>query len=220
MGLVLEGVSKTFESAKAPVAVLTDASIEIADGETVAIVGVSGCGKTTLLNIAGGLLQPDEGTVLWDGKVAAKQKRGNFFGFVFQNCALVNELTVLENVLFPLRILGLELDRARAKDLLAAVRLEHRAHALPMTLSGGEKQRVAIVRALIPRPKFVIADEPTGNLDEKTSLEVENLMFSLCATTGAGLIYATHNQQFARRASSIFSINAGRLRKIPKNRPS
>jgi ABC-type lipoprotein export system ATPase subunit len=216
MKLVLKNISKNFGSGEAPAVVLADISLEIAAGESVAIIGASGCGKTTLLNIAGGLLQPDAGEVLWAGQPVGAQNRGNFLGFVFQSYALVNELTVLENVLLPLRILGSKPDLARAEELLAVVRLDHRMHRLPMTLSGGEKQRAAIVRALITRPKFILADEPTGNLDERTSREIESLMFGLCQTTGTGLICATHDHRMARRANRIFSLDAGRLCGVKK----
>ncbi|MDR2341265.1 MAG: ABC transporter ATP-binding protein [Puniceicoccales bacterium] len=211
MGLVLENVLKTFGAKRAAVTVLDNVSIEIDSDETVAIIGVSGCGKTTLLNIAGGLLRPDAGNVLWDGRPVTDRRRGEFLGFVFQNYSLVDELNVLENVLFPMRIQGLTLCKSLAKRLLAAVNLECRADCMPATLSGGEKQRVAIVRALIGRPSFVIADEPTGNLDEMTSLQVEELVFDLCKKFGAGLLYATHNPRFALRASRLFSISSGRL---------
>ncbi|MDR2677743.1 MAG: ABC transporter ATP-binding protein [Puniceicoccales bacterium] len=216
MALKLWNVFKFFGPAVMPIVVLVDVSLEIVQGESVAIVGASGCGKTTLLNIAGGLLQPDTGKVLWDEQLVGKLKRGSFLGFIFQSCALVNELTVLENVLLPLRILGLKLDKARAKELLAVVRLEHRMHAMPSTLSGGERQRAAIVRALISSPQFVIADEPTGNLDERTSLEVEELMFGLCREMKVGLIFATHDQRIAQRASRTFSLTAGRLHEVKK----
>jgi putative ABC transport system ATP-binding protein len=216
MGLALENVSKTFGPAGSPVVVLANVSLEIAAGESVAIVGVSGCGKTTLLNVAGGILGPDAGVVLLDGQPIGGQECGSFFGFVFQSCALANELTVLENVLLPLRIQGIKLDKTRAEELLRAVRLDHRMNALPMTLSGGEKQRAAIVRALILRPKFIFADEPTGNLDGGTSAEVEELMFGLCRTAGAGLICATHDPRIARRASRIFALDAGRVCEVKK----
>ncbi|MDR1456667.1 MAG: ABC transporter ATP-binding protein [Puniceicoccales bacterium] len=217
MALLLKNVFKAFGREGESIAVLKDVSVEFANGESVAIIGVSGCGKTTLLNIVGGLLQPDMGEVLWDGysisdfRKTTKFVRGSFLGFIFQNYALVNELTILENILLPSRILGSKPNKDRAKELLTAVHLEHRMQGSPMTLSGGEKQRAAIVRALIHCPKFVIADEPTGNLDERTSREVEELMFDLCGKTGAGLIYATHDHTFAQRASRIISINAAKL---------
>lgn len=199
--------------------VLKGASLDVCENESVSICGESGAGKTTFLNIIAGLESPDSGEVLWDGhridllsnsKQAALRAR--FMGFVFQNCCLIPELNARENVEFAARIAGIydrRKSRARAEELLEFTGLGGRMKHLPSQLSGGEKQRVAVARALMNNPSVILADEPTGNLDEKTGESVMEMLLSLCGNGRASLILITHNPDFARRTSKCVRISGG-----------
>ena len=208
--LSVQNLRKAF---KAPsggaIDVLCGASFEIARGQSAALTGESGSGKTTLLNITAGLERADDGQVFWEGKRidnlgGAKQARlrARFMGFVFQSYCLVSELNALENVLLAQRIAGLYnfKSKAAALEMLVKVGLKDRAKHLPQQLSGGEKQRVAIARALINAPRLILADEPTGNLDETTAEGVMEMLLNLCKDEGASLLLITHNENFAKRA--------------------
>ena len=199
--------------------VLTGASLDVCESESVSICGESGAGKTTFLNIIAGLESPDSGEVLWDGRRIdllsnSKQAalRARFMGFVFQNCCLIPELNARENVEFAARIAGVyerRKSRARAEELLEFTGLGGRMKHLPSQLSGGEKQRVAVARALMNNPSVILADEPTGNLDEKTGESVMEMLLSLCGSGRASLILITHNPDFARRTSKCVRISGG-----------
>lgn len=199
--------------------VLKGASLDVCENESVSICGESGAGKTTFLNIIAGLESPDSGEVLWDGRRIdllsnSKQAalRARFMGFVFQNCCLIPELNARENVEFAARIAGIydrRKSRARAEELLEFTGLGGRMKHLPSQLSGGEKQRVAVARALMNNPSVILADEPTGNLDEKTGESVMEMMLSLCGSGRASLILITHNPDFARRTSKCVRISGG-----------
>lgn len=199
--------------------VLKGASLDVCESESVSICGESGAGKTTFLNIIAGLESPDSGEVLWDGRRIdllsnSKQAalRARFMGFVFQNCCLIPELNARENVEFAARIAGVyerRKSRARAEELLEFTGLGGRMKHLPSQLSGGEKQRVAVARALMNNPSVILADEPTGNLDEKTGESVMEMLLSLCGTGRASLILITHNPDFARRTSKCVRISGG-----------
>lgn len=199
--------------------VLKGASLDVCESESVSICGESGAGKTTFLNIIAGLESPDSGEVLWDGRRIdllsnSKQAalRARFMGFVFQNCCLIPELNARENVEFAARIAGIydrRKSRARAEELLEFTGLGGRMKHLPSQLSGGEKQRVAVARALMNNPSVILADEPTGNLDEKTGESVMEMMLSLCGSGRASLILITHNPDFARRTSKCVRISGG-----------
>ncbi len=199
--------------------VLKGASLDVCENESVSICGESGAGKTTFLNIIAGLESPDSGEVLWDGRRIdllsnSKQAalRARFMGFVFQNCCLIPELNARENVEFAARIAGVyerRKSRARAEELLEFTGLGGRMKHLPSQLSGGEKQRVAVARALMNNPSVILADEPTGNLDEKTGESVMEMLLSLCGSGRASLILITHNPDFARRTSKCVRISGG-----------
>ena len=199
--------------------VLKGASLDVCENESVSICGESGAGKTTVLNIIAGLESPDSGEVLWDGRRIdllsnSKQAalRARFMGFVFQNCCLIPELNARENVEFAARIAGIydrRKSRARAEELLEFTGLGGRMKHLPSQLSGGEKQRVAVARALMNNPSVILADEPTGNLDEKTGESVMEMLLSLCGSGRASLILITHNPDFARRTSKCVRISGG-----------
>ena len=182
--------------------VLKGASLDVCESESVSICGESGAGKTTFLNIIAGLESPDSGEVLWDGRRIdllsnSKQAalRARFMGFVFQNCCLIPELNARENVEFAARIAGVyerRESRARAEELLEFTGLGGRMKHLPSQLSGGEKQRVAVARALMNNPSVILADEPTGNLDPQTGQQIVSLLHSICQT-GTAVIMTTHN---------------------------
>ena len=217
--LVLQarGLSKVFASPAGPLPVLTDVSLEVFAGESVSIRGSSGSGKTTLLQQLGGLDEPDarEIRVLAPGAglVAPRASLGRGVGFVFQNYQLMPELTALENVALAARVVGTPAlsATAAARALLTQVGLGARLDHLPAKLSGGECQRVALARALVNRPSVILADEPTGNLDERTGAEVMDLLLGVVAGRGAALILVTHSREFADRAGRRFVLSGGVL---------
>ena len=199
--------------------VLKGASLDVFAGESVSISGESGAGKTTFLNILAGLESADSGEVFWRGERVdnlpnsrQSRKRAEFMGFVFQNCCLVPELDARENVEFAARIAGKYKrgeSRERAESLLEYVGLSHRIRYLPSRLSGGERQRVAIARALMNSPALILADEPTGNLDEHTGESVMELLLGLCGRGETSLLLITHNPDFAKRTSRSIRISGG-----------
>ncbi len=205
---------KTYQSGDGRLEVLAGVHLDVLAGESVSIRGESGSGKSTLLNLLSGLDQPDSGQVLWDGSPdTGAGRRAAFLGMVFQSYYLVPELNALENVLLAGRIRGTPVKEAnaRAADLLDRVGLSARARHLPAHLSGGERQRVAVARALMNSPKLVLADEPTGNLDERIGTAVIELICSLCAETKTALVLVTHNAAHAERASRHLTMAAGSL---------
>lgn len=221
MLIELRHISKSYvePEQQAAVPVLRDISLSISAGESVAIVGPSGCGKSTLLNILGTLDEPDEGEVLFEGqslKGASAQKlselRSEKIGFIFQLHHLLPQCTVLENVLIPTLALKTKVDRtARAHELLKAVGLDHRANYRPAQLSGGERQRVAVVRALINEPRLILADEPTGALDEANAAALTDLLIDLQKKTGVSLVLVTHHRAQAERMGRVLTIHEGRV---------
>ncbi len=215
--LQAHGLTKAFASPAGPLPVLTDVSLEVFAGESISIRGSSGSGKTTLLQLLGGLDQPDSGEVRilapGSGLVAPRTSLGRGVGFVFQNYQLMPELTALENVALAARIAGVPAvsATAAARSLLTQVGLGARLDHLPSKLSGGECQRVAIARALVNRPSVILADEPTGNLDERTGAEIMDLLMGVVAERGAALVLVTHSREFAERASRRFVLSGGVL---------
>lgn len=197
---------------------LHDASFEIYEGEFVVIVGQSGSGKTTLLSLMGGLEIPTQGDVIVNGQSmrhlnesGRSRMRKENVGFVFQFFNLINSLPAAENVAVPLRLVGLpekEIKR-KVKDLLKQINLEHRAHHLPLTLSGGEQQRVAIARALANQPKLVLADEPTGNLDTENSRDILMLLQHLNREKGVTFVIVTHDLSMRALADRIIYMKDG-----------
>ena len=215
--LQAHGLTTAFASPAGPLPVLTDVSLEIFAGESISIRGSSGSGKTTLLQLLGGLDQPDSGEVRilapGSGLVAPRTSLGRGVGFVFQNYQLMPELTALENVALAARIAGMPAvsATAAARSLLTQVGLADRLAHLPSKLSGGECQRVAIARALVNRPSVILADEPTGNLDERTGAEIMDLLLGVVAERGAALVLVTHSREFAERANRRFVLSGGVL---------
>jgi lipoprotein-releasing system ATP-binding protein len=204
------------------VPVLRDVSLSITAGESVAIVGPSGCGKSTLLNILGTLDVPDQGDYTFDGTSIAGSTpaqlaalRSEKIGFIFQLHHLMPQCTVLENVLLPTLALKAKPDAAslqqRAESLLKAVGLQDRLGWKPAQLSGGERQRVAVVRALINQPKLILADEPTGALDEKNAESLTSLLLELQQTTGTTLVMVTHHPAQAERMGRTLKLHEGVL---------
>ena len=218
----VSGVSKTYESPAGPVAVLRDLNLNVAAGESVAIVGPSGSGKTTLLNLLGALDQPTSGTIAIDGTPlggldaeSAARFRNRAIGFIFQLHYLLPQCSVLENVLVPRLAGGWTEDaattRARAESLLGQVGLQDRLEHRPWQLSGGEQLRVAIARALINQPKLVLADEPTGSLDPATGERIAELLLRTNEGARVALVVVTHNPGLARQMQKTFRLEAGRL---------
>ena len=211
---------KNYPSGDRTLEVLRGVDFTIDAGETVSVRGESGSGKSTLLNILAGLDRPDTGE-LWWGSEAAHQlglgeltaRRGRFLGMVFQSYYLIPEIDAAANVLMAARILGGigAAERDRAAALLKRVGLAERGHHLSSQLSGGERQRVAVARALMNRPAVILADEPTGNLDERTGDEVISLLLEVCAEERAALVLVTHNPAHARKTSRQLLLQNGRF---------
>ena len=216
----LQCISKSFREGDRERAVLKEASLGIARGEWLFLLGKSGSGKSTLLNLLSGIDLPDRGEVLVQGRAVNRMSerertlfRREKVGFIFQSYNLIPTLTVAENILLPLELVG-ALSRARREEglaLLDRVGLADRSDSYPDRLSGGEQQRVAIVRALVHRPLLVLADEPTGNLDAETGREVLELFERLLRPTFATLVLVTHSGEVASLADRLFSIRDGRL---------
>lgn len=211
---------KAYQSGQRRIEVLQGIALSIGAGETISIRGESGSGKSTLLNLLAGIETPDTGDVAWEGQWLSHlpqsgrpARRSAFLGFVFQSFYLIPELNTLENVLIAARIAGLPMReaRARALQLLEELGLEERLESRPEQLSGGERQRTAIARALINQPKVLLADEPTGNLDEHTAERVIEQLFSVVDHHRAALVLVTHHPGFAGRAQRQFHLEEGRL---------
>lgn len=212
--LSASGVRKSYPSGDRRIEVLCGADLRVAAGESVSIRGESGSGKSTLLNLLSGLDSPDAGEIRWDGAAPAAGRRARFLGMVFQSFYLIPELDAWQNVLMAGRMLGSPgaESRARARDLLERVGLGGRASHLPAQLSGGERQRVAVARALMNSPRLLLADEPTGNLDERTGEAVIDLLLGLSRETGTALVLVTHNPAHAARTDRALTLHDGLLR--------
>jgi putative ABC transport system ATP-binding protein len=216
--IAADALTKIVQSGDAPLTILDGVSFEVAAGDAVAIVGASGSGKTTLLGLLAGLDRPTSGEVRIDGvalssldedaRAAMRQKT---LGFVFQSFQLLPALTALENVMLPLELKGTPDASDRARTWLERVGLARRTTHYPRQLSGGEQQRVAIARAFSGDPKLLMADEPTGNLDLATGVEVADLMFRLNREHGTTLVLVTHDVALAGRCARRLSLEGGRL---------
>jgi putative ABC transport system ATP-binding protein len=220
--LALEGVAKAYTLPSGErLKILGGLDLTVQRGEVVAIVGRSGSGKSTLLNLLGLLDQPDSGSYRCDGVETSalsdarrSRLRGEFFGFIFQQFHLLDRRTALDNVAEPLLFAKkgeLSQRHRRAATLLEEVGLSARAQSMPHLLSGGEQQRVAIARALARRPRVLLADEPTGALDETTGERVLNLLLDLVRRENASLILVTHERSVADRADRVLTLTGGRL---------
>ncbi len=208
----------TYGRGASAVSVLRGASLDVPAGQSLAVTGPSGSGKSTLLMVLGGLERPDRGAVSVAGEnlVALSEDaltafRGRSMGIVFQSFHLIPTMTALENVAVPLELAHAPAPRERALAELAAVGLADRADHYPAELSGGEQQRVAIARALAPRPAVLLADEPTGNLDEATGAEIADLMFASCRERGQTLVLVTHDMALAAQCARIVRVSEGRI---------
>jgi putative ABC transport system ATP-binding protein len=215
------GLAKRVDNGGEALTILHEISFSVAAGETVAIVGASGSGKSTLLGLLAGLDQPSSGSVTLAGEALAgldedarAMLRGRLLGFVFQSFQLLPSLTALENVMLPLELAGNANARVEANIWLERVGLAHRLRHYPKHLSGGEQQRVALARAFAPKPKLVLADEPTGNLDAETGHQIIELMFAINAERGTTLILVTHDEEIAARCGRRLKMHAGRLEEI------
>ena len=213
VALEANGIRKSYLSGDRRIAVLRGVDVTIRAGESVSIRGESGSGKSTLLNLLAGLDAPDEGTLAWAGAPAHAKRRALFLGMVFQSFYLIPEIDALANVLMAARMVRApgSAERARAKELIARVGLAERATHLPAQLSGGERQRVAVARALMNSPKLLLADEPTGNLDEHTGDAVIELLLSLCRETQTALVLVTHNAAYAQKTNRQLFLREGML---------
>ena len=218
--LELRGVHRTFKQGGVKLEVLRGIDLSVSRGETVALLGPSGSGKSTLLHIAGLLEKPSQGQVVIGGQDCTKMgehqrtlARRHRIGFVYQFHHLLPEFSALENAAMPLRIRGDGEKAAKhlASDLLKDLGLMDRLHHRPARLSGGEQQRVAIARALVGKPDLLLADEPTGNLDEKTAATVFGELVAMVRNFGIGALIATHNIDLAKRMDRIVALHEGLL---------
>ncbi|MCI9302852.1 ABC transporter ATP-binding protein [Clostridium sp.] len=195
---------------------LNNVSIEVNEGEFVAIIGTSGSGKSTLLNMLGGLDTPTSGETIINGKMISKMKdeeltifRRRNIGFIFQNYNLVPILNVYENIVLPIELDGLNIDKDYVDSIINILGLSKKLTNMPNNLSGGQQQRVAIARALATKPSIILADEPTGNLDSKTSMDVIGLLKTTSKRFNQTMLMITHNEEIAQLADRIIRIEDG-----------
>ena len=222
--ITLEGVTKTYRMGKLEVAALQGIDLHVGHGEFVAIMGASGSGKSTLMNIIGCLDVPTGGRYLLDGTDVAKfdddqlaRIRNRKIGFVFQSFNLIPRTSALHNVEMPLVYAGERGRTERAREALGSVGLADRAHHQPTELSGGQQQRAAIARALVTNPAILLADEPTGNLDSVSSVEIMRLLANLNAEQGRTVVLITHEQDIARLAKRVVELRDGRIVRDERN---
>ena len=215
----LQNIKKVFRTEEIDTWALREVSLEVKEGEFVAIMGPSGCGKTTLLNIMGLLDTPTEGTYMLNGKDVSQlseRERTNIrkgvIGFVFQSFNLIDDLNVYENVELPLLYMGVPAKerKKRVTEMLDRMAMSHRRGHFPCQLSGGQQQRVAVARAVVSNPKIILADEPTGNLDSKNSKEVMDLLLQL-HEQGTTIVMVTHSQHNASYADRIINLFDGQI---------
>ena len=216
--LETQGLTKIYGSGETAVHALRGVDLTVENGEFVAIVGTSGSGKSTLLHMLGGLDRPTAGKVLVDGQdiFALKDEALTIFrrrrvGFVFQSYNLVPMLSVYENIVLPIQLDGAKVDEDYVRKVIRTLGLSDRLHSLPNQLSGGQQQRVAIARALATKPAIVLADEPTGNLDSKTSQDVLGLMKVTSQRFGQTMVMITHNEEIAQLADRVVRVEDCRI---------
>lgn len=218
MILQTKHLKKYYGGGDALVKALDDVSIQVENGSFVCVVGTSGSGKSTLLHMLGGLDRPSEGSVIVDGKEIFQLKeeeltifRRRKIGFIFQNYNLVPILNVYENIVLPIELDGRNIDEEYVKQIVKVLGLEKKLDTLPGKLSGGQQQRVAIARALASKPAIILADEPTGNLDSKTSLDVMGLLKVTSKQFNQTIVMITHNEEIAQMSDYILRIEDGKI---------
>ncbi len=216
--LQVQNLKKSYGTGETAVYALDGVDLSVEKGEFVAVVGTSGSGKSTLLHMLGGLDRPTEGTVIVDGRELGSLKdeeltifRRRKIGFVFQNYNLVPVLNVLENIVLPIRLDGKQVDEKYVDEIIQMLGLRKKLQSLPNNLSGGQQQRVAIARALAAKPAIILADEPTGNLDSKTSQDVLSLLKVTSERFSQTIVMITHNEEIAQLADRIIRIEDGRI---------
>ncbi len=216
--LKIESLKKSYRQGSQTIEIFQNLDFELQEGQQVAVMGRSGSGKSTLLSLISGIIKPDSGDIVLNGvsyKTLQESElndfRANNIGFIFQNFHLVSYLNALENVMLPAKVCGIADPKEKATKLLESVGLSHRLDHLPSQLSGGEKQRVAIARALIHNPKIILADEPSGNLDDETGKAVMDILFELIRKNGTTLVLVTHARDVANRCEKIYTLSAGQL---------
>lgn len=216
--LQVQNISKIYSNENREIEILKNIHFEIEKGETVSIVGPSGSGKSTLLGLSAGLDNTSAGKIAIMGKTLNKlsedekaKLRNDHVGFIFQNFQLIPSLTALDNIMVPLEIQGGKNAKSKALDLIERVGLIDRKDHYPNQLSGGEQQRIAIARAFMNNPEVLFADEPTGNLDGKTSDNVESLLFDLNTEKGTTLIIVTHDLDLAEKTNRIIRLKSGEI---------
>ena len=220
MSIVLSArqIHKVYSTASGDVPALNGITCDFEEGKFYAIIGRSGSGKSTLLHILGGLDRPTSGEILVDGKDICAMNdeqmaifRRRHMGFVFQQFNLLEEYDVKNNILMPLKLDGRKADPAFYEEVIATLGLKEKVRKFPSELSGGEQQRVAIARSVLAKPRLIIADEPTGNLDKKTGEEVLELLTTCAAKFGQTLIVVTHDPEIARKADVVICIEDGKI---------
>lgn len=218
MILQCSNITKSFRQGDKEIQILKEVDFELPRGKTAAILGKSGSGKTTLLSILSGIEKVDSGHILFQNKDISKLSekqltkiRSKNMGVIFQQFHLIEHLSAIENVLLPLEILKSSDALNKAKELLSKVGLSHRLDHFPSQLSGGEKQRVAIARAMAIDPSLLLADEPSGSLDEETGKLVMDLLFDLVSKNEMSLILVTHEESLAKRCDTIYRLESGIL---------
>ncbi len=216
--LELKSLKKSYLQGSQNIEIFENLNFYLEEGERVAIMGKSGSGKSTLLSLISGIIKPDSGDISLDSvyyKDLQESKLNDFraanIGFIFQNFHLVSYLNALENVMIPAKVCHIASPKERAIELLKSVGLSHRLDHLPSQLSGGEKQRVAIARALIHNPKIILADEPSGNLDDETGNAVMDRLFELIKKNNTTLILVTHSKDVAKRCEKTYELLLGNL---------
>ncbi|WP_270227626.1 ABC transporter ATP-binding protein [Coprococcus aceti] len=216
--LSTHNLTKTYGTGDNVVHALTDVSLDIEEGKFVSIIGSSGSGKSTLLNLLGGLDRPTSGDIILDGKAIFEMDdealtifRRRKIGFVFQNYNLVPILNVYENIVLPIELDGTKIDTAYVDKIMDVLGLSEKKLSMPNQLSGGQQQRVAIARALAAKPSIILADEPTGNLDSKTSMDVIALLKLTGKEFAQTIVMITHNEEIATMADQMIRIEDGRI---------
>jgi len=217
--LTLQSLTKSYQQGSQEIEIFENLEFHLNDGQRVAIMGKSGSGKSTLLSLISGIIKPNSGDIILNDtsyQSLNERELNNFratnIGFVFQNFHLVSYLNALENVMLPAKVCNIANPKERATELLKSVGLSHRLDHLPSELSGGEKQRVAIARALIHNPKIILADEPSGNLDDETGNAVMDKLFDLIKTNNTTLILVTPSTEVASRCEEIYELHSGVLK--------